>query len=160
MKRIIALALLVVMAVSVFAGCSSSDNSSDVKLSKVLSQINEKYPDAVKNLKELKSKDEITSYYDVDEKDIADFAAERIKDSSQAALEIVIIKAKDKSAKTNIEQKLTVRYNGILGQYASYSAKQLKLAKAGGVKTSGDYVYLVVADNSDGIFRIIKDAVS
>ncbi len=160
MKRIIAIAILVVMAATLFVGCSSSNSSSDVKLSNVLADINKKFPDSVKGLSELKEKSDLTRYYEIEEKEVADFAAEINTDSSKAAMEIVLVKAKDSKAKTDIEQKLTIRYNSIVSQYASYSAKQLKMAKDGGVKTSGDYVYLVVAEDSDGIFKLIKEELS
>lgn len=155
MKRIIALAVIIVMAVSVFAGCGSdtAEKSTETKLSDVLSQINKKYPDAVKGLTELKEKSDLTRYYEIDEKDVDDFAAEIIKDNSKASLEIVIVKT---NKPEDVKEKLDVRYQAILRQYASYSAEQLKMAKDGGVETEGDYVYLVVAEDSKGIMDIIK----
>jgi len=146
------------MFICVFAGCGSSGNSDseDVKLSSVISQINKEYPDSVEGLTELKDKSDLTRYYEIEEDEIEDFAAEINTDSSKAALEIVIVKSDDVK---NVESKLNIRYQSILSQYASYSADQLKIAKEGGVKTSGDYAYLVVAENSDGIFEIIEDSI-
>ena len=156
MKKLIAIIMLAVLAVSLFAGCGSdgASDSSEVKLSSVLAKINEKYPDAVKGLTQLKEKSDLTRYYEIDEKYIEDFAAEIIKDSSQASLEIVIVKT---NKVDDVKSKLNLRYKAILSQYASYSADQLKLAKAGGVKTSGDYVYLVVAENSKDIMNTIEE---
>lgn len=155
MKKFVAIVLAAVLALSLFASCSSDDKSSDdVKLSSVLAKINEKYPDAVKGLTELKEKSDLTRYYEIEEKDIADFAAEIIKDSSQASLEIVIVKTNNPD---EVKNKLDLRYKAILSQYASYSADQLKLAKEGGVESTGDYVYLVVAENSKDIMKTIED---
>lgn len=156
MKKLIAIIMAAVLAVSLFAGCGSDggSDSNNVKLSSVLAKINEKYPDAVKGLTQLKEKSDLNSYYEIDEKYIDDFAAEIIKDSSQASLEIVIVKTDNPE---EVENKLDLRYKAILSQYASYSADQLKLAKAGGVDSTGDYVYLVVAENSKDIMKTIKD---
>ena len=147
--------MVAILAVSLFAGCGSngSSDTSDVKLSTVLTKINEKYPDSVKGLTELKEKSDLNRYYEIDEKNINDFAAEIIKDSSQASLEIVIVKT-DKV--DDVKLKLDLRYKAILSQYASYSADQLKLAKEGGVESTGDYVYLVVAENSKDIMKTIE----
>ena len=153
MKRVLAIAVVLLMTVGVFAGCSAENTSADVKLSDVLTQINEKYPDAVNGLTELKEASDLTRYYEIDEKNVEDFAAEINTDGSKASLEIVIVKT-DKA--DDVKQKLNVRYNAILSQYASYSADQLKMAKEGGVEASGDYVYLVVAEDSKGIMDIIE----
>lgn len=156
MKKLIAIIMVAVLAVSLFAGCGSdsSSESNDVKLSAVLAKINEKYPDAVNDLTQLKEKSDLTRYYEIDEKDIDDFAAEIIKDSSKASLEIVIVKS---NKPEEVKTKLDLRYKAILSQYASYSADQLKLAKAGGVDSTGNYVYLVVAENSKDIMNTIED---
>ena len=156
MKRVFSIAMILALALCIFAGCSSSDDNSaaDVKLSDVLSSVNEKYPDAVKGLTELKAASDLTRYYEIEEDEVEDFAAEINTDSSKAALEIVIVKT-DKPE--GVKQKLDIRYQAILSQYASYSADQLKMAKDGGVEATGDYVYHVVAEDSKGIMDIIKD---
>ena len=156
MKKLVAIIMVAVLAVSLLAGSGSdsSSDSSDVKLSSVLAKINEKYPEAVNGLTELKEKSDLTRYYEIDEKDINDFAAEIIKDSSKASLEIVLVKTENPD---DVKDKLDLRYKAILSQYASYSADQLKLAKEGGVESTGDYVYLVVAENSKDIMKTIAD---
>ena len=156
MKRVFSIVMVLALALCIFAGCSSSEDTAaaDVKLSDVLSSVNEKYPDAVKGLTELKAASDLNRYYEIDEDAIEDFAAEINTDSSKAALEIVIVKT-DKPE--DVKQKLDIRYQAILSQYASYSADQLKMAKDGGVETAGDYVYLVVAEDSKGIMEKIKD---
>ena len=153
MKRVFSIVIILALALCVFAGCSSQGGA-DVKLSDVLAKINEKYPDAVKGLNELKDASDLTRYYEIEEDEIEDFAAEINTDSSKAALEIVLVKT---DSPAQVKQKLDIRYQAILSQYASYSADQLKMAKEGGVKASGDYVYLVVAKDSKGIMDIIEE---
>ena len=157
MKKIIAIALAAVMMIAVLAGCGGADSNNDVKLSEVLSEINEKYPDSTSGLTELTEKNDLKRYYGIEVDDVIDFAAEINTDSSKAPLEIVIVKAEDGTAKKEIEQKLTNRYNSILSQYASYSADQLKMAKACGVTTAGDVVVLAVAEDYDGIKSVIDE---
>ena len=153
MKRVFSIVLVLALALCVFAGCGSTEEKSDVKLADVLTKINKTYPDAVKGLTELEKASDLTRYYEIDEDEIDDFAAEINTDSSKAALEIVIVKTKNID---DVKQKLNIRYQAILSQYASYSADQLKMAKEGGVNTTGDYVYLVVAEDSKGIMDIIE----
>ena len=156
MKKIFAIALVLVMSISVFSGCSSSNEKAvdNFKLSSVLAKINEEYPDAVKGLTQLKETSDLTRYYEIEDDEVKDFAAEINTDSSKAALEIVIVKTEKTD---DVKSKLNIRYQAILSQYASYSADQLKMAKEGGVETTGDYVYLVVAEDSKGIMNIIED---
>ena len=154
MKRVFYIVIVLTLVLCVFAGCSAENDAADVKPSDILAQINEEYPDAVEGLTELKNASDLTRYYEIDEDEVKDFAAEINTDSSKAALEIVIVKT-DKTS--DVKQKLDIRYQAILSQYASYSAEQLKMAKQGGVDTKGDYVYLVVAEDSKGIMDIIAD---
>ena len=151
MKRIIAFVSAIVLAIGLFVGCSSEEGSA-VKLSEIISRVNKEYPDAVNGLTELKDASELTRYYEIDEDEIKDFAAEINTDNSKAALEIVIVRT-DKVE--DVKAKLDIRYKAILSQYASYSADQLKMAKEGGVEAKGDCVYLVVAEDSKGIMDII-----
>lgn len=153
MKRVFSIVLVIALALCVFAGCSSDDKA-DVKLSDVLDQINEKYPDSVKGLTKITDVEDLSLYYDIEPDLVEDFAAEHIEDNSQAALEIVIIKTNNVD---EVEQKLDVCYKGVLSQYASYSAEQLKMAKDGGVDKTGSYVYFVVSENSKDIMKYIKD---
>ena len=157
MKRIFAVALIMIMAISVFVGCSSDNEVAEVNPSDIISQINEKYPDAVKGLTELKEKSDLNRYYEIDEKDIDGFAAVINTDSSKAALEIVIVKTDNVE---DVKQKLNIRYQAIISQYASYSAEQLKMAKEGGVEATDGYVYLVVAENAKDIMSLISESLS
>ena len=154
MKKVFLIVIVLALALCVFAGCSSVKNTADVNLSDVLESINEKYPEAVKGLTKLKDASDLTRYYDIEDDEVEDFAAEIITDSSQAALEIVIVKS---ASKDDVKRKLNTRYQAILSQYASYSADLLKMAKEGGVDAIGDYVYLVVAQDSKGIIDIIEE---
>ena len=150
MKRIIALSLAAIMMIAVFAGCGSDKKESSdksVTAASVLAEINKQYPDAVGKFTEIKDKSDLKRYYSIDESKVVDFAGE-----------IVIIKGKDSDARADIESKLTIRYNSLLSQYASYDADRLKMAKACGVTEVGDeYAVLVLAENYDDIKSLIED---
>ena len=158
MKRIIALSLAAIMMIAVFAGCGSDKKESSdksVTAASVLAEINKQYPDAVGKFTEIKDKSDLKRYYSIDASKVVDFAGEI---NSKDALEIVIIKGKDSDARADIESKLTIRYNSLLSQYASYDADRLKMAKACGVTEVGDeYAVLVLAENYDDIKSLIED---
>ncbi len=155
MKRILVSALAVIIAALCFASCSSKN----AELSKVLSDINSKFPKATQGLTELKDKSELNDYYEIEEDDVKQFAGEINTDASTAAVEIVLVEAVDNKAAKDVKEKLDERYGSIISQYASYSAEQYDMAKKCKVTTSGNYVIMIVADGYDDIVRVVNEAI-
>lgn len=150
MKRIIALVIAAVMAVSVFAGCGGGKNLGDV-----LTSINSTYN---LSLKTLESKDDLKKYYSINPDSVKQFAAE-IDSNNNAPVEIVLVEAVDDSAATEIEKVLAGRYNSIISQYASYTPDKLEMVKNCKVSKDGNYVSLIVAENGPEILKTFQDSI-
>ena len=150
MKRIIALVIAAVMAVSVFAGCGGGKNLGDV-----LTSINSTYN---LSLKTLESKDDLKKYYSINPDSVKQFAAE-IDSNNNAPVEIIMVEATDADAANEIEKALAARYNSILSQYASYTPEKLDMVKDCKVTKDGNYVSLIVADNAAEILQKYQDSI-
>ena len=150
MKRIIALVIAAVMAVSVFAGCGGGKNLGDV-----LTSTNSTYN---LSLKTLESKDDLKKYYSINPDSVKQFAAE-IDSNNNAPVEIVLVEAVDDSAATEIEKVLAGRYNSIISQYASYTPDKLEMVKDCKVSKDGNYVSLIVAENGPEILKTFQDSI-
>lgn len=150
MKRIIALVIAAVMAVSVFAGCGGGKNLGDV-----LTSINSTYN---LSLKTLESKDDLKKYYSINPDSVKQFAAE-IDSNNNAPVEIIMVEATDADAANEIEKALAARYNSIVSQYASYTPEKLDMVKDCKVTKDGNYVSLIVADNAAEILQKYQDSI-
>lgn len=155
MKKILVSAVAVLLAAVLFVGCGAKT----ADLSKVLSDINSQFSDATKGLTEIKDASELNTYYQISEDDVKQFAAEINTDASTAPVEIVMVEGKDKAAADRVKECLDRRYNSIKSQYASYSAEQFDMVKKCGVTTSGNYVVMIVAENYDGIIKVVNEAI-
>lgn len=155
MKRFITATMAALILVLAFAGCGAK--AADLKT--VMSDVNAKYADATKGLKELTDVEDLDKYYAISTADVKQFAAEINPDTSTAPVEIVLVEAVDKTAADNVKKALDVRYQSIYSLYSSYSAEQVELVKACGVTQSGNFVTLVVAENYDGIMEVVNAAV-
>lgn len=74
---------------------------------------------------------------------------------------IFIIKTKDSADVADVESKL----NAVYGQLSSpemldYMPEQADTIKAGRIVSSGNYVYLLISPDADGIEAIIKDGIA
>ena len=150
MKRLLALVLAAVMAVSVFAGCGGGKD-----LKEVMKTINSTYS---LSLKELESKDDLKKYYSINPDSVKQFAAE-IDSNNNAPVEIVLVEANDSAAADEVEKALCGRYNSIISQYASYTPEKLDMVKACKVSKDGKYVSLIVAENGPDILKTFQDSI-
>ena len=151
MKRLFALILTAVMAVSVFAGCGGSGKD----LNEIMKTINSTYS---LSLKTLESKDDLKKYYSVNPDDVKQFAAE-IDSNNNAPVEIVLVEAKDATAASAVEKCLANRYTSIISQYASYTPEKLDMVKDCKVAKDGNYVSLIVAENGPEILKTFQDGI-
>lgn len=148
MKKILSLVCVLALCVCAMAGCGAKD----VKLTDVLEKINTTYDES--NLTQLTDVNDLKTYYQIDTNDVKQFAAEINENTSEAAVEIVLVEAKDATAATNIQTKLQNRYNSIYSQYASYSAEQVAMVKSCKVTTDGNFVTMIVANDAAGMLDI------
>lgn len=140
MKKIITLAVAMVMCLSLLAGCGSKD----VNLNDVMTKLNSDYS---LSLDPLSSVDELNTYYSINTEDVKQFAAE-IDSTNDAPKEIVLIEATDADAASRVEEALTSRLNSIMATYNSYSPDQVDMVKACKVTKDGNFISLIVADQA------------
>lgn len=148
MKRIIALALAMVMCLAAFAGCGAKE----VKLDEVMNKINTEYKLSLKQI------DDLNKYYQVNNDDVKQFAAE-INGDTNAPVEIVLVEAKDKDAAANVEKALQARLTSIINMYGSYTPDKKAMAEACKVTNENNFVTLIVADNAADILNTFNESI-
>lgn len=151
MKKIITVAVAMVMCLSLLAGCGSKD----VNLSDVMTKLNSDYS---LSLVTLSSVDELDTYYGIKSEDVKQFAAE-IDSTNDAPKEIVLIEASDADAASRVEDALTSRLNSIMATYNSYSPDQVDMVKACKVTKDGNFVSLIVADKAPDMLNLYYEYV-
>lgn len=151
MKRIFALAVALVLCLSLLAGCGSKD----VNLSDVMTKLNSDYS---LSLQTLSSADELNTYYSISTDDVKQFAAE-IDSTNDAPKEIILIEATDADAAARVEEALTTRLNSIMATYNSYSPDQVDMVKACKVTKDGNFVSLIVADKAPDMLNVYYEYV-
>lgn len=151
MKKIVSFALVIVLCLAMFAGCSSAS----VNLTEVMDKLNS---DFSLSLTKLESADDLNTYYSINTADVKQFAAE-IDSNNNAPKEIVLVEAADAEAADRVEAALTTRYNSIYSQYSSYSAEQLDTVKQCKVTKDGNFVSMIVADNAPEMLNVYYEYV-
>lgn len=151
MKRIIAITMTLLMIAALLAACDKN-----VDLSGLLNDINSKYS-LSDGIKKLETEDELDRYYNISKDDIKQFAGERASSSTDYT-EIVIVEAKDSGSVSKIETQLNSRLDSQRSTAKSYTPEAVELLNSCSVKTNGNYVYLVINENADGINKMIEDA--
>ena len=151
MKRIFAVAVALVLCLSLLAGCGSKN----VNLNDVMTKLNS---DFSLSLQTLSSADELNTYYSISTDDVKQFAAE-IDSTNDAPKEIILIEATDADAATRVEEALTTRLNSIMATYNSYSPDQVDMVKACKVTKDGNFVSLIVADKAPDMLNVYYEYV-
>lgn len=155
MKKFVSLALVILVMVSAFAGCSGSK---EVDLNTVLADVNS-VSSSTSELTEITDLEKLKAAYNINEEDVKQFAAEYTADTSKAPVEIVVVEAKDKSAAENVKACLDARFQTIYSQYSSYSPEQFDMVKKCQVIAKGNFVTMVVSEDYDNIMKVINEAI-
>ncbi len=148
MKKIAAFALAMVMCLAAFAGCGAKE----VKLSEVMNKINSEYSLSLKSI------DDLNKYYQINNDDVKQFAAE-INSDTNAPVEVILVEAKDKNAASNVEKALQNRLNSIINMYGSYTPEKKAMAQACKVTNENNFLTLIVADDADKILKTFNDSI-
>ena len=151
MKKIISIAMALVMSCLLLVGCGAKE----VNLSEAMTKINS---DFSLSLKTLDSVDDLNTYYSIDTADVKQFAAE-IDPNNDAPVEIVLVEAVDAEAATRIETAVTTRYNDIYGRYSSYTPEKLDMVKSCKVTNENNIITLIVADKGSEILSAFNESI-
>ena len=150
MKKVISIAVALVLCLSIFAGCGAKE----VNLADLMDKMNSEYSvDATK----YETKDDMYKYYNINADDIKQFAAEVGKsDTDSKNTEVVLVEATDSDAASRVETALTNRYNSIFQQNASYSADMVKNCK---VTKDGNFVTMIIGEKASDMLTMFNDSI-
>ena len=138
MKKVISFAAVLILCLSIFAGCGAKD----VNLGDVLDKMNTEYSvDATK----YETKEDMYKYYNINADDIKQFA--------------VLVEAPDSDAASRVETALTNRYNSIFQQNASYSAEELDMVKNCKVTKDGNFVTMIIGEKASDMLTMFNDSI-
>jgi len=93
--------------------------------------------------------------YGISEADVKQFAM-YINETGIIADEIIIIEAVDDEASKRVCDLITNWYISKGAQMKDYLPEEYKKIEKSSVKSSGNYVYMVIADNNSEIEKIIE----
>lgn len=156
MKKVLSLLCAVILLVSALAACSgdkNADGASDVDLSQVLADINERFD--INDLKILENTDDLNRYYAIDGADVKQFAAELTTQAS-VYLEVIMVEAVDSDAAARVAVMLNNHLDTQLSTAKSYDADQVAAIENCKVTTNGNIAYLVISEDYDEIAGYIQ----
>lgn len=164
MKRIVAIAIALLVLVCSLAACGGSDEkkapatfvgtTKDVDLAGVMKMINEKY-----DLGESRELNDSERYYGISTPDLKQFFAQKPV-SDREFNEIVICEAATPEAVSRIEKKLNDPLDDAFKQAKSYSKEDLAVVEQCKVVTNGKYVYLVISPHAAEICALIESQIN
>ena len=158
MKRLFALVIAVLLIVGALSACGGqSGQTANVDLKGLLDSINSQY--SLNDLKVLESASDLNRYYSIDESSVKQFAAE-LTTSASVFSEVIIIEANDSSAVSDIAAKLESHLDAQLNTAKSYTQDAVAMLESCTVAKNGNFVYLAIGDNAEGISGMIEAAIN
>ena len=97
----------------------------------------------------------ISNYYGIDASQLDGYVFAAAEDVTQADT-VVILKAKDASSVSTLSSQLATVKQQKEAELQDYNPTEYQVAAAGFVKTSGNYVYLIMSNNASAIDQVIS----
>lgn len=97
----------------------------------------------------------ISNYYGIDASKLDGYVFAAAEDVTQADT-VVILKAKDASSVSTLSSQLATVKQQKEAELQDYNPTAYQVAAAGYVKTSGNYVYLIMSNNASAIDQVIS----
>ncbi|HCS67685.1 MAG TPA: hypothetical protein DIW34_05740 [Oribacterium sp.] len=97
----------------------------------------------------------ISNYYGIDASQLDGYVFAAAEDVTQADT-VVILKAKDASQVSTLSSQLATVKQQKEAELQDYNPTAYQVAAAGYVKTSGNYVYLIMSSNASAIDQVIS----
>ena len=149
MKRTLIVLLALVMVL-----CCACSNTSQKPLTEVYNDI--KAQVTFEDVNELTDISQMERYYGITDEMAAEYAG-CINASGVEQEEVVLVKAVDDAAATQIKEKLDTRYQSKLNQNKNYNAEQAAMIEKCSVDQDGLYVSMIISDNADTIKKIYRE---
>lgn len=169
MKKMIALAVALLMVVCSLAACGGSGDSSgdatekptafvgttkDVDLSIVVNNINQQF-----DLGEMREVNDSDRYYGISPTSVNQFYAQKPV-SDREFNELVICEASAPDAVPRIEARLNKALDSAYNSAKSYSKDDLAMIEKCKVVSNGKYIYLVISPDAEAICALIENAIN
>ena len=97
----------------------------------------------------------ISNYYGIDASQLDGYVFAAAEDVTQADT-VVILKAKDAASVSTLSSQLATVKQQKEAELQDYNPTAYQVAAAGFVKTSGNYVYLIMSNNASAIDQVIS----
>lgn len=97
----------------------------------------------------------ISNYYGIDASQLDGYVFAAAEDVTQADT-VVILKAKDATSVSTLSSQLATVKQQKEAELQDYNPTAYQVAAAGYVKTSGNYVYLIMSNNASAIDQVIS----
>lgn len=141
MKRIAICLLSLVLSLCMLTACGTAD----VDLKTVFDDINSQF--GITGLTVIEDASKLNRYYMIEEDMVEDFAAEFSAESS-VFTEIVLIKAVDEAAASEIATLLNNHLQSRMSEAKSYNPESVAMLEGCSVETNGVYVSLIVDEKA------------
>lgn len=153
MKRIIGAIALILTAAMLFCACGQSAAK---PLSEIFGSIKAEY--SVTDMVEFDDVSTLERFYGITEDQVDEFAG-GVNNSGVKMEEIVLVKAKDSAAASDIAEKLNNRLSSKLNETKNYNPEQYAIVEKSSVDTDNLYVSLIISENVEGMKKLYKEGI-
>ena len=140
MKKIAICLLSLVLSLCMLTACGTAD----VDLKVVFDDINSQF--GITGLTVIEDASKLNRYYMIEEDKVEQFAAEFSAESS-VFTEVVLIKAVDEAAASEIATLLNNHLQSRMSEAKSYNPESVAMLEGCSVETNGVYVSLIIGEN-------------
>ena len=141
MKKIAICLLSLVLSLCMLTACGTAD----VDLKTVFDDINSQF--GITDLTVIEDASKLNRYYMIDESKVEQFAAEFSAESS-VFTEVVLIKAVDEAAASEIATLLNNHLQSRMSEAKSYNPESVAMLEGCSVETNGVYVSLIIGEKA------------
>ena len=141
MKKIAICLLSLVLSLCMLTACGTAD----VDLKTVFDDINSQF--GITGLTVIEDASKLNRYYMIDESKVEQFAAEFSAESS-VFTEVVLIKAVDEAAASEIATLLNNHLQSRMSEAKSYNPESVAMLEGCSVETNGVYVSLIIGEKA------------
>ena len=156
LKKTLILTVLCTFTVLLFTACGGKSSSDSADVSVDVKQLCTDLEGTIDSEVSEVSNDIIASTYFVDMEKIDEAAA--ALNSGSNACEVLVLKCKDASYVSEVEDLLKKRVESQSALFASYNAPEVAKLDAALIKSKGNYVVFCVTDHNDKAEEILKEA--
>lgn len=155
MKKILSLVFAVV-TVFVIVGCTGQ--TSNVAVKEILAQIKEEVEIPMSGEIDFNTDQEAAERYEINLEDIEEGMVYRAMINIRAD-EIIILKAKDKSKVSRLEEALEKVYNTRYNIWKNYLPQEFEKVENHILKTKGNYLVFIISEDPEKIEEVFDKAI-